>query len=223
MRAHPQAGEEATPVAWGHEEGGWAGSGRGADTGVGAGTSVRSVTGTAAGRGKGKIHAPKPGRVGVVPLRLLPARLRAGEAGSGAGDQCHGAPRLPGAARRRGAGRVPRAAVRTAPRGGGKGRRPRCGLRAASCRLGWGAGSAGAAGPQPEHRWVSDRGLRHVPRSGPRFQSGCTASAAGPEVGGSPWAFQFRATEQTPFLVEGAGQTEAVGRWPAGLPHRVLG
>lgn len=22
MRAHPQAGEEATPVAWGHEEGG---------------------------------------------------------------------------------------------------------------------------------------------------------------------------------------------------------
>lgn len=111
----------------------------------------------------------------------------------------------------------PKAEVRAADPAAG------CELRAASCRLGWGAGSAGAAGPQPEHRWVSDRGLRHVPRSGPRFQSGCTASAAGPEVGGSPWAFQFRATEQTPFLVEGAGQTEAVGRWPAGLPHRVLG
>lgn len=62
-------------------------------------------------------------------------------------------------------------------------------LRAVSCRLRWGAGSPGAAGPQPEHRWVGDCGLECMPRRGPGFQSGCTTSAAGPKGGGQtgPW------------------------------------
>lgn len=132
MGAHPQAGEEATSVAWGHEEGGAGWAPVEVQIYLPAQVGVHSVIGTAAGRGKGKIRAPKPGCLGAVPLRPLPARFCAGEAGSGAGDQRHGAPWLPGAAWRRGAGRVPRAAVRAAPRGGGKGHGPCSRLRAVS-------------------------------------------------------------------------------------------
>lgn len=59
----------------------------------------------------------------ALPLRPLPDLLcsSAGEASRGAGDQCHGPPRLPGTAWRRGNGGVHRAAVCTAPRDGGKG------------------------------------------------------------------------------------------------------